>query len=364
MRFSIYLNPQTRGAGEDVEIIETIERQAITATEAGFDGIALTEHHFSGYNTYGNNFMMAAHLAPQVRPGTRFQLAVAVPALHNPMRLAQMCNLLDVLCRGDVTIGFAAGGSPLEYAGMGRDPSVRHEQMLHNLEVMEQALDKRPEDPAYEWETAFEAGSLRTRIMPAAYHRDRPPFARATQSDEGVVWTARRGWYLFTARLALPGLTDRLELYRSELEAAGFDVETVEDRLDWSFVQKQVYLADTDEEAVRSMRGRMRGMAEHQKKSFAMTGDLKDAKAMKSVVGVSPSDPDEFLEQAMIVGSPATVRATLEAYQDAGIRHVALLFNFGFMTAAEADRSLELFLDEVLPHFSRARVAVNGAAQV
>lgn len=364
MRFSIYLNPQTRGAHEDVEIIETIERQAVTATQAGFDGIALTEHHFSGYNTYGNNFMMAAHLAPQVRPGTRFQLAVAVPALHNPLRLAQMCNLLDVLCRGNVTIGFAAGGSPLEYAGMGRDPSVRHEQMLHNLQVMERALDKRPEDPPYEWETAFEAGSLRTRIMPAAYYRDRPPFARATQSDEGVVWTARKGWYLFTARLALADMTERFALYRSELEAAGFDEETVEDRLGWSFAQKQIYLADTDGEAERSMRQRMRGMAENQKKSFAMTGDLTDAKSMKSVVGVSPSDPDEFLEKAMILGSPATVRATLEAYAEAGVRHVALLFNFGFMTAAESDRSLNLFLEEVLPHLAQTPVAVSGAARV
>src|SRR5882757_10592012 len=103
--------------------METIVEQAVRATAAGVQGMTLTEHHFSGYNTYGNNFMLAAHLVPQVPAGTKFLIAVAVPPLHNPMRLAQSCNLLDILTRGNLIVGFAAGGSPVEYAGLGRDPS-------------------------------------------------------------------------------------------------------------------------------------------------------------------------------------------------------------------------------------------------
>src|SRR5882757_4315649 len=91
MRFSIYLNPQTRGPQEDVAIIETTIEQAVRATTAGVQGVALTEHHFSGYNTYGNNFMLAANLISQVPAGTTFLIAVAGPPLHNPMRLAQSC---------------------------------------------------------------------------------------------------------------------------------------------------------------------------------------------------------------------------------------------------------------------------------
>src|SRR5882757_10644018 len=163
MRFSIYLNPQTLGPEQDVEITETTIAQAVRATEAGVHGIALTEHHFSGYNTYGSNFLLAAHLVPQVPERTMFLLACAVPPLHNPLRLAQECNLLDVLTKGRLIVAFAAGGSPVEYAGLGRDPSVRHEQMMHNIEVLERALDKKPEDPPYEGSTAFEKGSLRTR---------------------------------------------------------------------------------------------------------------------------------------------------------------------------------------------------------
>src|SRR3954447_18558751 len=115
MRFSIYSNPQTEGPEGDIAQIDLTVEQALRATEAGFDGIALTEHHVSGYNTFGDNIVMAANLAPQVRAGVRFFLAIVVPQLHHPMRLAQACNLLDILCRGEVVVGMGAGGSPLEF---------------------------------------------------------------------------------------------------------------------------------------------------------------------------------------------------------------------------------------------------------
>jgi alkanesulfonate monooxygenase SsuD/methylene tetrahydromethanopterin reductase-like flavin-dependent oxidoreductase (luciferase family) len=336
MRFSIYLNPQTRGPEEDVSIIETTIEQAVRATTAGVQGVALTEHHFSGYNTYGNNFMLASHLCALTPRDTTFLVAVAVPTLHNPMRLAQSATLLDILTRGNVIVGFAAGGSPVEYAGLGRDPSVRHEQMFHNLEVMECALAKVDSDPDYEWETAFEHGSLRTRIMPGPYRPTGTRFARATQNDEGVVWTGRKGWYLFTARETPDVIQSRLKLYVDTLAQAGYDEAFIDERLEWSLVQKQIIIRDTDEEAVAFARERMEEMGAHQ----------------KSVVGVSPQNPDEFLQKAMIVGSPASIVEQIEAFASSGVRHLSLLFNFGFMTPEQSGLSLDLFIDEVLPRFA------------
>ncbi|MEI5102805.1 LLM class flavin-dependent oxidoreductase [Streptomyces sp. PmtG] len=298
--------------------------------------------------------MFAAHLAPQVRAGVKFCLAVAVPPLHNPMRLAQRCNLLDVLTRGELIVGFAAGGSPLEYAGLGRDPAERHAQLAHNLDVMEAALAKRPDDPPLEWKTAFEHGTLHTRIMPSAFHRPAPPFARATQSDDGARWTGAKGWYLFTAREKPDRLAARWRTYEQALRtgAARLSEDEVQERLDWSMVQKQVYVADTRAQAERETRARLALLGESQRRSFGAVRDLRDAEHLKSVVGVSPQDPDSFLDHAMVVGDPRTVREELRAYQDAGIRHMALVFHYGFMDAAASDRSLRLFLDEVLPAFT------------
>lgn len=355
MRFSIYLNAQTRGPQEDVAIIETLTRQALEATAAGFQGIALTEHHFSGYNTYGDNFMFAAHLAPQAPPGTKFLLAVAVPPLHNPMRLAQKCNLLDILTRGELIVGFAAGGSPVEYAGMGRDPGERHSDMMRNLDIVEAALAKSPDDPPLEWSTAVEHGTLHTRIMPSGFQRSHPPFARATQSDSGAEWTGRRGWYLLSARDTPAALADRWRIYEKALRSREMSPAAVTERLDWSMVQKQVYVADTAAAAESDIRERLVLMAEHQRRSFGLVSNLRDAAHMKSVVGVTPQNPDEFLTHAMIIGDPESVRAQIREYAAIGVRHMSLLFNYGFMSAETADRSLRLFIDEVLPEFLETR---------
>ncbi|QIB47276.1 LLM class flavin-dependent oxidoreductase [Streptomyces aureoverticillatus] len=355
MRFSLYLNAQTRGPHEDVGIIETLTRQAVEATDAGFDGVVLTEHHFSGYNTYGDNFMYAAHLAPRVREGVKFSLAVAVPPLHNPLRLAQQCNLLDILTRGELIVGFAAGGSPVEYAGMGRDPGERHAQLTQNLDILEAALAKRPDDPPLEWKSAFEHGTLHTRIMPSAYHRAAPPFARATQSDDGARWTGRRGWYLFSAREKPERLAARWRLYEEALRGTALTEAEVRERLDWSMVQKQVYVTASAEGAERETRERLVLMGESQRRSFGAVRNPRDAEHMKSVVGVSPQAPDTFLEHAMLVGDPDSVRAQIRTYEDAGVRHMGLLFNYGFMDADTSDRSLRLFIDEVLPAFTAGR---------
>ncbi len=169
MRFTIYCNPQTRGPEDDVALIDLTIEQALRATEAGFDGVALTEHHASGYNTFGDNMMMAAYLAPRLRPGVRLLLSIVVPQLHHPMRLAQQCNLLDILCRGEIIIGMGAGGSPLEFYALGRDPKNRHPEMMEVIEVVEKALAFRLGDAPYHWKTAYDSGLLSTRVMPASY---------------------------------------------------------------------------------------------------------------------------------------------------------------------------------------------------
>ena len=224
--------------------------------------------------------------------------------------------------------------------------------MFHNPEVMERALAKVDGDPDYEWETAFERGSLRTRIMPGPYRPTGTRFARATQNDDGVVWTGRKGWYLFTARETPDVIQSRLKLYVDTLAQAGYDEAFIDERLEWSLVQKQIIIRDTDAEAVAFARERMAEMGAHQKKNFTMTGDVKDSAHLKSVVGVSPQNPDEFLQKAMIVGSPASVVEQIDAFAASGVRHLSLLFNFGFMTPGQSGRSLDLFIDEVLPRFA------------
>lgn len=352
MRFSIYCNPQTRGPEGDIAQIDLTIEQALRATEAGFDGIALTEHHASGYNTFGDNMMMAANLAPQVRKGVRFLLAIVVPQLHHPMRLAQQCNLLDILCRGDAIIGMGAGGSPIEFYSLGRDPKNRHAEMIEVIEVVEKLLAYKLGDAPYHWSTAYDKGLLSTRVMPTSYLPS-PRFARAAQNDQGVVWTAQRGWYLMTARAPLDEITQRFALYRSELAKTQLDQAVQAELLDWSSLARQVVIEETDAEAEAHARRIIERLAEGVRRSWSSpTPDGNAAPTFtKAHLGISAEDPDAFLKGAMLVGSPETITRKLNDIAAAGVPHIKLCFNYGHMTREDAERQLDLFLGEIYPRF-------------
>ncbi|XPP27098.1 MAG: LLM class flavin-dependent oxidoreductase [Leucobacter sp.] len=363
MRFSIYLNPQTTGAHEDVEIIQTVTRQAVEATEAGFAGVTLTEHHFSNYNTYGNPFQFASYLYPLVPKGTLFSLSCAVPPLWNPMRLAQSINLLDILTEGNAITGFAPGGSPLEYSGVGRDPAIRQEENAKTIEIVEQVLAKSPEDEPYEWETAVEHGVVHTRMMPGPFTPGGQKFARATQSNEGAEQTGRKGWYLFTGREEPEAFGERFRVYEEGLRQSGLDEGSIEHRLDWSFVQKQVYLAETTEQALAEIHPILDRLADNQKRAFKPVSGVAGAENMQTVLRVSATDHEAFIREALIVGDPDTVAEEIRKYEALGIRHLSLVFNWGFMGAEKSDRSLRLFIDRVLPQFAatQARESVEAS---
>ena len=87
------------------------QNRHFSLTAVDFLSVCLTEHHFTGYNTYGNPFVFGAFLAGQLT-NLHVVLSVAVPGLQNPMNFAEGCNLLDMLTKGRCVIGVGTGGSP------------------------------------------------------------------------------------------------------------------------------------------------------------------------------------------------------------------------------------------------------------
>lgn len=355
MKLSIYLNTPSPGPEHDREVIESNIDQVLRVTNAGFAGVVLTEHHLSEYNTYCDGLMMAAYLAGRTPPATRFLLAVVVPPLHNPMRLAAQLNLLNVLTDGNAIIGLGTGGAAaIEPAGFGRDPKDRDEDLAAVLDAMKAAMAKRLEDPPLHWSTRYESGTVFARMMPSG---TLGPTGRASTSDASTAAAGAAGQYLFTGRLTPDELQARLELYQRGLQQSGLDAAAIEDRLDWSFCQKNIIVRDTDAEArAEAMRciERHQAFARRLKGYLPTPADDPDAPSKRFVHVATPED---FFARGYVAGSPATVRAELERYLQAGARHLALEFHFGFMTIEESDASIDLFLDEVMPQLPVDRLS-------
>lgn len=356
MKFTYYVNAQTSGAEHDADIIETCIDQAVRATHAGFVGVGLTEHHFSEWNTYSSNLMMAAHLSGRCAPGTRFIHSAVIAPLHNPICLAEHINLMDVLTKGNTIVGLASGGDAMEFVGLGRNPVDKHEDFGAVLTALKAAWSMKDGDAPLKWSTRYEAGTIYSRVMPSAYHREHPPLARMTISDKAAYDAGLVAEYIYMARLELAELLQRLDIYRGAMAEAGFSEDVIADRLEWSFCFRNVIVRDSDAEAYEEAIRRVQMLHEYGLRTSAKI----PGGALGAVIGPT-GNPEEYVRKQFIVGSASSVIDQIDAYRSAGVRHLGMLFNFSFMSPEESNASLESFIQDVLPAFSDSRRSGLGA---
>jgi alkanesulfonate monooxygenase SsuD/methylene tetrahydromethanopterin reductase-like flavin-dependent oxidoreductase (luciferase family) len=348
--FTLYINPQTPGPEMDGAIMEAAVENAVRADQAGFRGIALTHHHFSSYNTYGNPFMFGAHLAGQVKHAWLL-LQVAVAPLVNPLELVENANLLDQLWHGRFIMGIGSGGSPLEFEGLGRDPAVRGNLTAEVMEVAHRAWEYKHGDPPLEYHTQHDSGVMRGRIMPSPHRRPRPWLGRAALTEQGWVDAGGKGHPLFFGRVGVGDAAHAMRVYENSLMQAGWDKEHIEFCMNWSTMQKTVLLAEDDATAMQLVDEPLGNLHRLSQAAFAAYGEEQ----RKAVTGVSGDDSATFrrafVEGATIIGSPQTFIRKLKEYEDSGIRHVALHMNFGFMQPEITRQTLDIFIDKVMPKF-------------
>jgi alkanesulfonate monooxygenase SsuD/methylene tetrahydromethanopterin reductase-like flavin-dependent oxidoreductase (luciferase family) len=361
MRFALYLNPQTRGPDDDSHVIDLVTRMSLEADRLGFSAVMLTEHHFTGYNTFSDPFVFGAYLAPQLQQAWIGSSIVVAP-LYDPLRFAEHCNLLDQLSRGRAIIGVGPGGSPIEFAGFGRDHRAARELTEQVVDIALQAWTHEYGAPPLEFETPFIKGRLDGRIMPTSVRKPHPLLARACVSDASVVTSARRGWPIFTGRFPPERTGHQWRLYRETLAAAGHAPALNRECLHWSAALKMIYVGETDAQAWAEVDGPITNYL--QAAWVANSADSLEAEISRTSDGqvvFATSVPAEtrqtMVERAMIVGGPETVTATLRAYAAEGIEHMMLWFVWGYNTPERVWRSFELFNREVRPRLTNASAA-------
>src|SRR2546423_4016003 len=99
MKFGWLTLGQSPAPEQDANSILELLDQARLAEDLGFDGVWLTEHHFSGESIYSDPVPFAAALCMRTRR-IRIGFAVLQLALHHPVRLAVQLSLLDNLSGG------------------------------------------------------------------------------------------------------------------------------------------------------------------------------------------------------------------------------------------------------------------------
>jgi alkanesulfonate monooxygenase SsuD/methylene tetrahydromethanopterin reductase-like flavin-dependent oxidoreductase (luciferase family) len=343
VHFSLYINPQTSGPDDDLKVIRNVTQHVEYVEQNGFDAVYLTEHHTTGYNAFTDPFMFGAYLSRVIK---RMMLgfSVAVLPFHHPLRFATHCNLLDNFTEGRFIAGIGTGNSPLEYEAFGIPIDERREIMNEAIEVVLGCWEGNYEHHGKYFDVKAE------RIIPSSYTKPHPRVTRAVVSDESLVDTAKRGWPVLLGRFPEERIAQYVRRYREVLEQGNHSDDTISFALDWITVLKLVYIAESEDQALEELRPSLRRYL------------IQSAKANSSdyiLEHQADEQAEQFIERAMIVGTPKQVVDRIESYGAAGVSNMMIWTAFGSMPNEQTVRTLRLFAEQVMPQVQRAPAAAR-----
>jgi alkanesulfonate monooxygenase SsuD/methylene tetrahydromethanopterin reductase-like flavin-dependent oxidoreductase (luciferase family) len=326
-------------------VIDHLDRQEISVAEtyddrlklvqqydaAGFTTFFLTEHHFTPLGLAPSPLVF---LAAAARLTSRIRLAtlVLILPLYNPLRLAAEICMVDHLSRGRLDIGIGRGISPYELAFYGLShleskPMFEEARKLLFEALTQEVVSFRGDYYKY----------LEVPIELRPFQQPMPPVWIPCGSVAGAESVARQ--QANTCFLA-PAARARMlvDAYKRTWDETGGGKPIPK-----VAVTRFIHVAETEQEA------REQGLAGHRVwyQKFGLLWARYDPRM--------PSDYDaqRWMETGtLIFGTPDTVRARIEEEIElSGANYFVTRFAFGNMPRAQSERSMQLFVQHVMPHF-------------
>src|SRR5262245_61210871 len=245
MRFGWLTLGQSPSADGDFAAIREQVEQACFAEAAGFDGIWLTEHNFTGESVYCDPIPFASVVAARTSR-IRIGFAVIQLALRHPIRLATQLALLDNLSDGrlDVGVGHGTNYNEYEFVGFGLRSDDSRERMAESLDVLVRAWTEAP----LVHHGKFYDLSL-PELRPRPRQRPHPPIWRAVSSANSVRECGRLGAPILMARVPAGRVPERLALYEAGLAESGLDAALTQRRRGEAALWRFVHVAESQARA-------------------------------------------------------------------------------------------------------------------
>lgn len=326
--------------------IDHVDRQKIAVAEtydsrlklvqlydqAGFSTFHITEHHFTPLGLAPSPLVFLA-AASRVTQNIRLAPLVLIATLYNPLRLAAEICMVDHLTKGRLEIGTGRGVSPLELGFYNVRETEAPEVYRESMEVLMLALTKDVVDYHGKY---LSFSNVPMEMKPL--QRPHPPLWYATNSPESAARAARQETSIVTllptneARQVVDGYK---ESWHSTPGSSGRKMPKVG-------ITRHLYVGESDEQAEE------RGL-------FGLRGFYEKLVYLWKKYNLSnPSllEATHRSAETLLAGTPSTVREKIEReIEESGANYFVARFAYGDLTHQESVRSLELFADEVMPHF-------------
>ena len=246
MRFGHFFYPMSLDPNQNTRLIDDCLYEAELVEELGLDAVWFAEHHFAGEVAYGDPLVFATAVAARTRK-VLLGFGVVEMAFHNPVQLAIQTALLDILSQGRLIVGTGRGSNfnSFEYVGFGTSVEKGRRHLAEAEDLLVKAwTTENLEFKGEVWQVSFPS------IRPRPYQKPHPPLARACMSDQSIAAMGQIGRPILLSRRSTESAAAAFQLYRDTMLSSGFDEAAVECALDESWVWRELYLAETDDEAM------------------------------------------------------------------------------------------------------------------
>jgi alkanesulfonate monooxygenase SsuD/methylene tetrahydromethanopterin reductase-like flavin-dependent oxidoreductase (luciferase family) len=259
--------------------------------------------------------------------------------------------MLDNLTRGRFIAGFVRGIGA-EYHAMGINPAQSQERFAEAHDMIIRAWTEA--GPFQYVGKHYHFNYVNT--WPRPYQTPHPPIWIPSQGSSSTIRWAAQMRYTYCQTLSPIALVARFfQMYRDEAEKVGYQASP--DQLAWS---NTIYVAETDEKAMREARPHLEALANRFLKmptemllppGYSNIESMKRIRAAKVTGKVTTLD--ELVKNGVvIVGSPNTVREKLAEYQDlAGFNTSLTKTQFGTLPDDMTRANMVAIAEEILPHF-------------
>ena len=354
MKFHLAINLERMDASTDMQAVQkhTLEMVQM-ADSAGFEIAWAAEHHALEMTIAPNPFQILTWWAGHTNQ-IRLGAGVANAAYWHPIRLAGEAAMLDLISGGRLEFGIGSGAYQREFdrmkPGLDQKDSWRYMQEMLPVVRALWAGDVAHDGEFWQFPTATSC--------PKPVQATVPVWA-AARSPITFDYAVKNNCNIMSWPLTLP--MAEAEKYRGQLDAAIADNGG---RYDGRFAMMRhtaVYTNETDRQAALAAIQSVLGMFGNlMTKSGNVINGFPDRMPLDSVEGKLRVDPTT-LETNLMFGTPETVIGKLAQYEKLGIDAFIYYASMG-LDMAQQKRSLQLFIDEVIPAFATARAPVFSYA--
>jgi alkanesulfonate monooxygenase SsuD/methylene tetrahydromethanopterin reductase-like flavin-dependent oxidoreductase (luciferase family) len=328
----------------------------------GFDSLFALEHHFTGYAMSPSPTHLLAYYAGRTK---RIQLGTAVIVLpwHDPVRVAEEIALIDVYSGGRCLFGFGRGAASVEYAGMRIPMEEARPRFVEAAKIIMKALTNDVFD--YDGEF-FKIPPTSIRPRPISHPERR--FYASSVSPESAEIMAKLGFgVLVIMQNEWPKAAQDIHNYRALTESMGHvakapiiltNVSCAENREE-AQERAKVYLArkwDSIDTHYHFSDGHLATV-----KGYEFYGGM--AKTYSKMKDESfRQKATDFYVKIQVVGTPDDcVQQLAELHRLTGLDHLVTEFGFGGMPHPQAEMSMRLFANRVLPVLQHDRAFAEPA---